>query len=64
MWVIVRRVAQTIAMATAMRARLDDTIGFNLDDLMMTETCYRKSERVCCDINAPEAIEAVEPAGF
>ena len=38
MWVMVRNVAQKMAMATAMRARFDDKIGFNLDDLMMTES--------------------------
>jgi hypothetical protein len=38
MWVIVRNVEQTMAMATAMRARLDDRIGFNFNDLMMTES--------------------------
>jgi hypothetical protein len=36
--VMVKNVAQTMKMATAMRARLDDTIEFNLDDLMMTES--------------------------
>jgi hypothetical protein len=38
MWVIVRNVAQTMAAATAMRVRLDDRIGFNIDDLMMAES--------------------------
>ena len=33
-----RNVEQTMAMATAMRARLDDRIGFNFNDLMMTES--------------------------
>jgi hypothetical protein len=36
--VMVRRVEQTIATATAMRVRLDDRIGFNFNDLMMTES--------------------------
>jgi hypothetical protein len=38
MWVIVRNVAQTITAATAIRTRLDDRIGFNIDDLMMAES--------------------------
>jgi hypothetical protein len=43
-----QNVAQTIATANAMRARLDDRSRFNIDDLMM-RACYSKSERGCCD---------------
>jgi hypothetical protein len=35
---MVRRVEQTIATATAMCAWLDDKIGFNFNDLMVTES--------------------------
>ena len=44
MWVIVRNVAQTITTATAMRARLDDRIAFNIDDLMMAESMLLEEE--------------------
>jgi hypothetical protein len=38
MWVIARNVAQRITRATAIRAPLDDRIGFNRDDLMVAES--------------------------
>jgi hypothetical protein len=45
MWVMVRRVEQTMATATAMRARLDNRIGFNFDDLMMTESMLPEDQQ-------------------
>jgi hypothetical protein len=53
MWVIVRRVAQTIVMATTIRARLDDKIGFNLDDLIRTESMLPEEQRTVVRYQRP-----------
>src|SRR5438270_3482138 len=59
---MVRRVEQTMAMATAMRARLDDRIGFNFDNLMVTESMLpEEQERM---LRYSGGIEAVEPPEF
>jgi hypothetical protein len=42
MWVMMRNVADITAMATAIRVRLDDRIGFTIDDLMMVESMLPK----------------------
>jgi hypothetical protein len=57
--VIVRNVEQTMAMAIAMRARLDDRIGFNIDDLMMTESMLPEEQECMLRYN-PGRIEAIE----
>ena len=39
MWVMVSRVVeQTMAITMAIRVRLDDRVGFNIDDLIVTES--------------------------
>ncbi len=43
---MVSSVEQTMAMATAMRARLDDRIGFNFNDLMMTESMLPEEQEM------------------
>jgi hypothetical protein len=62
MWVMVRRAEQTMAKAMAMRAGLDDRIGFNFNDLMVTESMLPEEQERMLRYN-PGRIETVA-AGF
>jgi hypothetical protein len=53
-----------MAMATAMRVRLDDRIGFNFNDLMMTESMLPEDQGRMPRYQSPQRIETVDAAGI
>jgi hypothetical protein len=63
MWVMARNVAQMITRATAIRAPLDDRIGFNIDDLMMAESMLPEEQERMLDYDLPFPEQLKQSAG-